>query len=263
MLGLTEYTGKKFIDLIQFIYGVCKLSYSSFIEIFKWKQKGNKIVFQLLLRQILFTGIDALPMISIISLLLGTIVIIQSTTQLPVIGGEDFIGNIIVLVIIRELGPLITAIVIIGRSGSAIGTELGMMCINQEIEALKAMGIEITRILVLPRILGCVIATLCLTIYFDLSAILGGYIISRIQLTTPFNFYLYRIVLSLQYSDIFISLMKSVAFGVIIAILSCFHGLGIKQYSTEVPQATTKAVISSIVVCFLFSSAMTMVFYLS
>ncbi len=262
MLSLAEWTGKKVINLIQFIYGVYKLSYASFIELFKWNEKGNKVVFQLLLKQILFTGIDALPMISIISLLLGTIVITQSTTQLPIIGGENFIGNIIVLVIIRELGPLITAIVIIGRSGSAIGTELGIMRINQEIEALRAMGIRITRILVVPRILGCVIATLCLTIFFDLSAILGGYIISSIQLTTPFNLYFYRIILSLQYSDIYISLMKSAAFGVIIAILSCYHGLNVKQYTTEVPQATTKAVISSIVACFLFSSGLTMMFYI-
>lgn len=262
MLSLAEWTGKFFLNLFQYYYEVCQLSYAAFKELFTWNQPGNRVTYQLILKQILFTGIDALPMISVISLLLGTIVITQSTTQLPIIGGENFIGKVIVLVIIRELGPLITAIVVIGRSGSAIATELGIMCINQEIEAIEVMGIKTTRFLVLPRILGCVFATLCLTIYFDLLAILGGYIISKIQLTTSFNLYLNRIILSLQFSDIYISVIKCVAFGIIIAALSCYHGLKVKRYSTEVPQATTKAVISSIVVCFFFSSAVTMLFYI-
>ena len=262
MISIAEWTGYKILYLIQFIYEVSRLSFGVLTEMFKWNRSGNKVTFQLLLRQILFTGIDALPMISVISLLLGTIVIIQSTTQLPIIGGESFVGRVIVLVIIRELGPLITAIVVIGRSGSAIATEFGLMCINREIEALEVMGINKIRILVLPRLLGCIIATICLTIYFDLMAILGGYIISRIQLTTPFNLYIHKIILSLEFSDIYVSLMKSAIFGIIIAILSSYHGLRVKRYATEVPQATTKAVIGSIVTCFLFSSALTMMFYI-
>ena len=262
MFGFAELTGNKVLNLIQFFYEIYHLSSEALIELFKWNRTGNNVTFNLLLRQILFTGIDAAPMISLISLLLGTIVIIQSTTQLPIIGGESFVGSVIVLVIIRELGPLITAIVVIGRSGSAIATELGLMSINREIEALEVMGMSKTRILVLPRLLGCIIATICLTIYFDLVAILGGYIISRIQLTTPFNFYIHKIISSLEFSDISISITKSTIFGIIIAILSSYHGLRVKRYAAEVPQGTTKAVISSIVICFLFSSALTMMFYL-
>ena len=262
MLAFAQWTGVKTLNLIQCLSEICELFYRTIGELFRWNDPGTKIVNHLLLRQILFTGIDALPMISIISLLFGTIVITQTATQLPIFGGEDLIGNVIVLVIVRELGPLITAIVVIGRSGSAIATEFGMMCINQEIEALEVMGIRKTRILVLPRVLGSVFATICLTIYFDLLAILGGYIISRIQLTTPFDIYMHRIIMSLQYSDIYLSLMKSAAFGIIIAIFSSYHGLRVKRFSTEVPQATTKAVISSMLACFLFSSALTMMFYI-
>ena len=262
MLRLAELAGNKVLNLIQCFYEIFRLSFEALTELFKWNRTGNSVTFNLLLRQILFTGIDALPMISVISLLLGTIVIIQSTTQLPIIGAENFVGSVIVLVIIRELGPLITAIVVIGRSGSAIATEFGLMCINREIEALDVMGISKTRVLVLPRLLGCIIATMCLTIYFDLMAILGGYIISRIQLTTPFNLYMHKIILSLEFSDIYVSLIKSAIFGIIIAILSSYYGLRAKRYATEVPQATTKAVISSIVICFLFSSGLTMMFYI-
>lgn len=262
MFRLAEFTGNKVLDLIQFFYEVFRLSFEALTELFKWNRTGNRVAFNLLLRQILFTGIDALPMISVISLLLGTIVIIQSTTQLPIIGGENFVGSVIVMVIIGELGPLITAIVVIGRSGSAIATEFGLMCINREIEALEVMGINKTRILVLPRLLGCIIATICLTIYFDLMAILGGYIISRIQLTTPFDLYIHKIILSLEFSDIYVSLVKSAIFGIIIAILSSYHGLRVKRFVTEVPQATTKAVISSIVICLLFSTTLTMMLYI-
>jgi len=262
MFRFAELTGSKVLNLIQLFYELYRLSFDALTELFKWNRTGNSVTLNLLLRQILFTGIDALPMISVISLLLGTIVIIQSTTQLPIIGAENFVGSVIVLVIIRELGPLITAIVVVGRSGSAITTELGLMRINREIEALEIMGINKTRLLVLPRLLGCIIATICLTIYFDLMAILGGYIISRIQLTTPFNLYMHKIILSLEFSDIYVSLIKSAIFGIIIAILSSYHGMRVKRYATEVPQATTKAVISSIVICFLFSSALTMMFYI-
>lgn len=262
MFRIAEFTGNKVLNMIQCFYEVFRLLFEALIELFKWNRTGNRVAFNLLLRQILFTGIDAIPMITVISLLLGTIVIIQSTTQLPIIGGENFVGSVIVMVIVGELGPLITAIVVIGRSGSAIATEFGLMCINKEIEALEVMGINKTRILVLPRLLGCIIATVCLTIYFDLMAILGGYIISRIQLTTPFDLYIHKIILSLEFSDIYVSLIKSAIFGIIIAILSSYHGLRVKRFATEVPQATTRAVISSIVTCLLFSTALTMMLYL-
>ena len=262
MFTIAEWAGKKVLYLNQSICEICRISFGVFKELIKWNRRGNRVTRQLLLRQILFTGIDAFPMISLLSLLLGTIVVTQSTAQLPIIGGENFLGTVIVLVIIRELGPLITAIVVIGRSGAAIAAELGLMRINHETEALEVMGINITRVLVLPRLLGCIVATVCLTIYFDLLAILGGYAISRIQLTTSFNLFLHRIILSLQFSDLYVSLMKSAIFGIIIAILSSYHGLKVKRYATEVPQATTKAVISSIVVCFFFNSALTMVFYM-
>lgn len=262
MFSLFEWTGNKALCLIRYIVNVGKLTFGACAELMSWNRKGRKVISQVLLRQIVFTGVDAIPMISVISLLLGTIVITQAFTQLPVYGGESYIGNVIVSVIIRELGPLITAIVVIGRSGSAIATELGLMGINHEVEALEAMGISKIRVIVLPRVLGSVIAIICLTVYFDLLAILGGFIISSIQLTTPFYLYLHRIFLALQVSDIVLTLIKSAMFGFVIAILSSYHGLKVKQYILEVPQATTKAVISSLVVCFFFSSALTMIFYL-
>lgn len=264
MLTLAGRVGNKFLSILHDTSKVIDLLYLSlgdfFISIRRWH--GNRLIFQVLQKQVLFTGVDALPIISIISLLLGAIVITQSTTQLPMIGGENFIGNVIVLVIIRELGPLVTAMVVIARSGSAIATELGIMSINKEIEALEAMGISITRFLIFPRIIGFLIAILCLSVYFDIMAILGGFIISKIQLVTPFDVYIYRISLALSPSDVGISLMKCAVFGVIIAILSSYHGLRVKYCSTEVPQATTRAIVSSIVVCFLFNSAVTIIFYI-
>ncbi len=261
MLLISKWIGKKTLGLLWSVYGICELSYVSLKESLSWNKQGNRVFFPLFFRQVLFTGVDALPIISLISLLLGTIVITQSTTQLPALGGEDFIGKVIVVVIIRELGPLLTAIVVIGRSCSAISAELGLMRINQEVEALEMMGINMVRFLVLPRIFGCLISILCLTLYFDVMAILGGYIISKIQLVTPFDLYIQRVAQSLQFSDIFISLVKCSLFGITIAVIGVYNGLGVKQYMAEVPQAITKGVISSMVVCFLFNSVITIIFY--
>lgn len=262
MLAIAEWTGKRFFDVTRNIFEIVDLFCVSLKELCTWNRCGKRVLSNLLFRQILFTGVDALPIISIISILLGAIVVTQSTTQLPLLGGEEFIGKVITVVIIRELGPLLTAIIVIGRSCSAIATELGIMRINQEVEALEMMGISVTRLLVLPRVLGCLISMLFLTIYFDVMAILGGFAISNIQMAIPMELYLHRIALSLNFNDIFVFLLKSVSFGIIIAVVSVYNGLKVKHFATEVPQATTKAVISSVVACFLYNSALTIIFYM-
>ncbi|MEK6590270.1 MAG: ABC transporter permease, partial [Nitrospinota bacterium] len=238
MMGLVGWFGEKILNALNYLADLYSLVHRSIISLPLIKKHDRQVAVQVILRQIIFTGIDAIPVISSIALMLGAIVIIQSVTQLPKVGGDEFIGKILVLVVIRELGPILTAFVIIGRSGSAIPTELGNMKINSEIEALEVMGIDLIRYIVMPRILGFVVSTVALVIYFDVVAIIGGFIISKMSITTYFLDFLIIILKSLTFTDISISTIKGMVFGLTVAVVGCYHGLSVQRSITEVPQQT-------------------------
>src|ERR671936_140218 len=112
-------------------------------------------------------------------------VITRAGTQLPKVGAGGLLGNIIVVVVIRELGPLLTAFIVVGRSGTAVTTELGIMRVGQEAAALEHMGIRLMEFLVMPRLVGIIVSMLCLTLYFDAVAVLGGFMVAKVELTVP------------------------------------------------------------------------------
>jgi phospholipid/cholesterol/gamma-HCH transport system permease protein len=223
--------------------------------------QGRWASLRVTLRQMLFTGVDALPVVSAIALMLGLIVIIQAGTQLPKVGGEGFIGSIIVVVIIRELGPLTTAVLVIGRSGAAITTELGNMRVAQEITALELMGIRTSRYIVMPRVVALVFSMLCLIFYFDAVAVLGGFIIARIKLTVPFYTFANAVAQSLSLVDVLGTVAKGVLFGTTVAVVCCHHGLSVRSSYTEVPQQVTRAMINSLTLCLLLDILITVVAY--
>ena len=204
---------------------------------------------------------DALPVLSVIALLLGIIIITQAGTQLPKVGGSQLVGNIIVLVVIRELGPLLTAFIVVGRSGTAITTELGNMKVSQEVTALQLMGIEVTQYLVLTRLAGVVLSMLCLTFYFDAVAVVGGFLVAKTELTVPFDAFVQAVVGSLSFLDIIVTVAKSILFGVTVAAVCCFHGLSVRSSYTEVPQQTTRAMINSVTMCLILDIMITFAAY--
>lgn len=259
-MSLLELIGKKIISFFRYIIDLLILLYQSFKVLFVERKTGKRETFKVILNQIIFTGVDALLIVSRISLLLGIVVTVLIVTQLSKVGISEFMGKILIIVIIRELGPLITAFVVTGRSGSAIATELGSMKVSQEIEALEVMGINPLKFIVAPRVIGSLIATVCLSIYFNILAIIGGFIGTRLKLKMSFYLYLQRISEEIAFYDIFISLLKSMVFGITISLISCYHGLGVKHSSTEVPQATTLAIVNSITFCFAFNTLTTVLF---
>jgi phospholipid/cholesterol/gamma-HCH transport system permease protein len=214
-----------------------------------------------LFKQVIFTGIDALPVIGFVSLVIGGVSIIQSLTFLPRFGGESFIGKLLVTVIIRELGPLLTGFIVIGRSGTAITAEIGNMVVSHEIEALESMGVDPVRYIAIPRIIGVTVSLVSLNIYFNIFAILGGFLVSKLVLVTSFTIFLQRIVQSMAVSDIVINLAKGYIFGVLIALICTFKGFSVKFSSTEVPRMTTKAVVNAITAIFLANGVVTFIYY--
>lgn len=223
---------------------------------------GDRIVLNATLRQILFTGVEALKVITIIALLLGGAVIIESYTLLPKYGGESMLGSIFVVVVIRELGPILTAFIVIGRSGTAISTEMGYMMVNHEVQALEMMGINPLRFLVLPRIIGVAAAIFCLSFYFNIVALFGGYLFSRLIVDYPFSNYISDLSSALGFWDVAVSGIKCLLFGIIVALICCFRGFSVRFSFTEIPQVTTRAVVLSIYLCFAVNIIITAFFYI-
>lgn len=255
------WLGQRTIDGYLYLTNLCAHVALTFRELVVPSRQGRWAAWRVTLVQMLFTGVDALPVVSAIALMLGLIVITQAGTQLPKVGGEALIGNIIVVVIIRELGPLLTAFIVIARSGTAIATELGNMRVAQEITALELMGIQISRYLVMPRVVAVVLSMLCLIIYFDTVAVLGGFVMARLTLTLPFQVFGQAVVQALSLVDLLVTVAKGGLFGTTVAVVSCHHGLSVRGASTEVPQQTTRAMINCVTLCVLLDILVTVAAY--
>ncbi len=259
---MIAWAGRKTVEGVAYIADVLYLTYLAFKELVSPAQRGRGAAFRVITRQVLFTGVDALPVVGAIALLVGLIIILQAGTTLPKVGAGELLANIIVLTVVRELGPLLTAFIVVWRSGTAICTELGNMRVGQEIAALEAMGISLIRFLITPRLVGAIVAMICLTVYFDLMAIVGGFLLAKVNLNIPTAAYLGEIGKSLSIADILITVIKSVLFGVTIAVLCCHHGLSVVAATTEVPQQTTRAMLNTVTVCLVLDLIVSASFYL-
>ncbi|MCK4540825.1 MAG: ABC transporter permease [Spirochaetales bacterium] len=212
--------------------------------------------------QILFTGVEALGITAILAVSLGAVIIIQGVSLLPQFGQGQLIYTILITVITRELGPLLTAFIIIARSGTAIATELGTMTYSHEVEAYISVGINPIAYLVVPRVLGVTISLLLLNIYFNLFGLIASYFVTQFFTTVQFLEYFRNLLQTLTTSDIFSSLIKSVVFGVIISTIATFYGLHLEQSSTEIPIVVIKAVAHSVVVLLLADVFITLIYYM-
>lgn len=225
--------------------------------------QGLRTIVSVISAQIYFTGWQAIPLISVLALASGGVVILQATSNLSLLGGTEMIGNLLVVIIVRELGPLMTALVVIARSGTAVASEIGNMRANREIEALESMGINPLSYIVFPRILGGVISVVCLAFYFIMISVMGGYFITRLIQDVPFSFYTDSLARAVAFEDMFLFLLKNIFSGMIIFVVCCYQGLSVKRSPTEVPVATTQAVVNSIIYVVIFNLFVTALFYLN
>ena len=212
-----------------------------FFEIVYYK-RNKSINKQVLVLQILFTGYEALLLIVVIGLSLGALVIIEGYNYLEGLGQTEWIYKILISTMVRDIAPIITAFIILARSGTAISTELGNMVVRKEIAALKAMGIEPLSYLVAPRVLGMILSMILLIFYFLIVGIFGGYIFSVLTNPLPFTEFFNRLINELKFIDIFIMVFKVALSGFLIGAICSYQGLKVQRASTEVPQRTIKAV---------------------
>ncbi|MBK7585859.1 MAG: ABC transporter permease [Myxococcales bacterium] len=212
------------------------------------------------LMQILFTGAQPVALVSLIGLLIGGTIIIETNLMAPAASGE-ILGTILVAVVLRELAPLVTAIIVASRSGTAIATELGNMKANSEILALASLGIDPMRFVVLPRLVACVLCVLVLTVYFAVAAIGGGYLVSLLITAPSLDAIRSGFAGALRLADLPFFLLKGAGLGLIVGLLCCHYGLQVKSSPTEVPRMASQAVVRSLFGCVAYNLLLTAGFY--
>jgi phospholipid/cholesterol/gamma-HCH transport system permease protein len=205
-------------------------------------------------------GVNALPIVALVSFLLGVILAFQSAVAMKQFGAEIFVANLLALSILRELGPLMTAILLAGRSGAAFAAEIGTMKVNQEIDALTTMGLDPVKFLVVTRVLAATAMILPLTVLANLIALVGGALV-MLTFEIPIATYYKQAVSFATLADLFGGLAKAVVFGVLIAGIGCLRGLQTGTGASAVGIAATSAVVSGIVLIVFVDGIFAVVFY--
>jgi phospholipid/cholesterol/gamma-HCH transport system permease protein len=211
---------------------------------------SRAVIAPLIRRQIFQSGLRLLPMVAFLGLALGFVIIGQTVVLLNQVGAHEFAGPVMVAVVVRELGPLVTALIVLARTGTAAVIELGTSRATGEVEALESLAIDPIHLLVVPRVIGLAVSIFALTIYLILIALVSGYLFIMIQEVplTP-GAYVDQIASALTWQDFVLVGLKTLSFGAIIAIVTCYQGLALPLRLEEVGAATSRAVVSSTIIC--------------
>ena len=207
------------------------------------------------------TGIDGIPIVALISFLIGLITAFQAAIQLTQFGADIYVANLVGLSIVRELGPLMTAIIAAGRSGAAFAAEIGTMKVSDEVDALTTMGLDRTRFLVTPKVVALLIMLPCLTIVADAVGIFGGLTVAVLGLNLPAIVYIRQTRIAMTTWDIYSGLIKSVAFAVLIAGVGCLRGFQASGGAESVGRITTSAIVAAIFLIIVADAIFTVVFH--
>jgi len=215
-------------------------------------------------RQILFTAVEASKFIALIAFMVGLSVVVQFQYWLTKLGQSQLLGPVLVMVIIRELGPLLVNFIIIGRSGTAMAIELGNMKLSGEVRALDAQGLDPFTYLVLPRVVGAAVSVFCLTIIFIVVSFMSGYVSGLLMGATSGHpsLFINSIFEAVQQADVLNVLIKTLVSGAMTGVICCTEGLSVNTAWTEVPQAATRAVVRSTAALFIISAIVSLVTYL-
>ena len=211
--------------------------------------------------QMIMIGVRALPMAALTSFSIGLTMAMQGAGALRKMGGVAFVPDLVTLSLLRELGPLIVAVIVIGRSGSAVTAELGTMKVSEEIEALEVMAINPIRFLVVPRFIAMLIMLPVLTVFGDCVGMVGGWSICHFALDFDTAAYIHRSVTHAETWDLWSGLIKSVIFAWLIITIACHMGLGVEGGAEGVGQATTGSVVWSLLIMLIANACLTALFF--
>ena len=223
----------------------------------RYRSSGRRLMYRVVVQQIYFTGVQSLELITLLALLAGGLMVVQGIIQLSKLGSPEQISILIIVILIRELGPLLTAIIIILRSGSAIAMEIGYMNVLGEIEGLEMQGIPTLHFLAVPRLIGVTVSVICLIILFDLIALTGGFLAFYALKGVSVLKFLFDLAGNLRAADFWIVALKGISFGLTIAVVCLYHGFMARDAITSVPPRVSRALLDSLIYCVIFSILIT------
>jgi phospholipid/cholesterol/gamma-HCH transport system permease protein len=209
-------------------------------------------------------GVGSLPIVVLIGFFTGAVLALQTASTLEKFGSLSLTGQLVALSMVRELGPVLTGILVAGRNASGMASELGSMKVTEQIDAMRAMGVDPTKKLVTPRVVATLTMQFFLSIISDLVGLAGGFVISYLLLGLDANQYWTTAYQSLRFGDVFMGLCKPVVFGFILASVGCYYGMTAKGGTQGVGRATTQAVVAAsvlIVVSDFFLTKLLMAFF--
>ncbi|MFH0810175.1 MAG: ABC transporter permease [Pseudomonadota bacterium] len=223
---------------------------------------GKGLIWRTTVEQVYFTGLRALPVVTLMALLLGMLVIVESTERLSAVGLEEYLGRVMVVMVLRELGPIMTALLVILRSGVAIGVKLGYMAALHELEAMEMQGVDPLHLVVMPRIIGLMSAMACLLIYFDLVAVFGGSAFAWMVMDVPMGRLSWVISRAVSFPDVAVGLVKALFFGGVISVVCIYRGLNARGDLAAVAPQVSMAAVECLMWCLAMDMVISAFFYL-
>ena len=256
MNGWITGLGAKFLSFIRYAGGVAVLFVRTIFWVFVPPLKRRHI-----LEQTVKVGVESLPIVFLTSLFTGVVLALQSAYQMQKMEAKHLIATLVALSITRELGPVLTALVVAGRIGASIAAELGTMKVTEQIDALETLATNPVKYLVVPRFIALFFMLPLLTIYADIVGIFGGYMIGVWRLNILQSLYWNMTWNQLKVKDIVTGIIKSFAFGIIICIVACYEGMRVEGGAEGVGAATTKAVVIAFILIIAADCLFTALFY--
>jgi phospholipid/cholesterol/gamma-HCH transport system permease protein len=257
-LAFLDSIGAGACALSLYVVDIASLIGNGIAQLFPWR-RVKPVTRSVLARQVLFTGVEAVPFVALLAGLTALSLVVQGQVQLQGLGQSDLFGKLLVVMLVRELGPLLIAMVVIARSGSAMATEMANMRVAGEIQALEWSGIDPFRYLVVPRLAGVCIALVCLVLLFIAISLAGGFALSLLLVENAPGLQRFTALIAhnLTPFDGVVILAKTVVPGLLITAIACLEGTRGAPIVTEVPRATTRGVVRAITAVFVWDALIT------
>lgn len=257
----THFIGRFVLRFLLTVQGIGAFALITLGVMFTKFGRASQVLRPMIRQEISRSGVRLLPMFLFLSAALGLLVIGQVVSWLSRVGAVDYLGVVMVVVVVRELGPLLTAFLVLARIGTANVVELGTARATGEVEALEALGIDPVHYLVVPRVVGMALGTFALTVYLILGALVSGYVWAFLQ-DVPLRpeQYLEQLAASLSWLDFALLALKTAAFGAIIAVVTCYHGLAQPIRLEEVSSATVRAAAQAVIACVLLDALFILIY---
>ena len=260
-LNIVEQLGNATLEAVQDIYDIISFSGELIYELVHSAAHIRKLRWGDVVSYMKKVGVDGLPIVGLISFLLGLIMAFMSSLQLKQFGANIYVASLVAVAMIRELGPIMTAIIVAGRSGSAFAAEIGTMKVNEEVDALATMGFSPIRFLAIPKVIASLVTVPVLTIFASVFAIMGGLIVGVVGLNLTIFTYVQQTMKAIAIFDVVSGIVKSVVFAMAISAVGCQRGFKVRGGAEAVGNATTSAVVTSIFLIIVIDSTFAIILH--